>query len=300
VDVSTNDYYAAVWIFATNNHDEPIIGILGQREDSTEDDAKDNNVPEDLSLGTLPFVEGKLLYRLIFITNSGYANTPKAALRDVRDYRANKAGTVNATLTVAEHSGLSGRAASNQHPGAAISLDTTNFDNRLSGTDTEVQTAMETLDESPFSEAAGEINALASEKTAPIDADLILIEDSEDSNNKKKVQIGNIKNSLVTISPTISAQADDWNPSGLSTARCIRLTCTGNQDMTGITAQTDLKEYLFINLGAGDVKFKNENVASLAANRFSMDADVTVKQYQAVHIFYDGTSSRWRVLGVAT
>jgi len=38
---------------------------------------------------------------------------------------------------------------------------------------------------------AGEIEAI-SEKTDPVGADIILIEDSEDSNNKKKVQIGNL------------------------------------------------------------------------------------------------------------
>lgn len=38
---------------------------------------------------------------------------------------------------------------------------------------------------------AGEIAAVT-EKTTPVDADLLLIEDSEDSNNKKRVQLGNL------------------------------------------------------------------------------------------------------------
>lgn len=38
---------------------------------------------------------------------------------------------------------------------------------------------------------AGEINAIT-EKASPVDADLVIIEDSEDSNNKKKVQVGNL------------------------------------------------------------------------------------------------------------
>lgn len=38
---------------------------------------------------------------------------------------------------------------------------------------------------------AGEINAIT-EKASPVDADLVVIEDSEDSNNKKKVQVGNL------------------------------------------------------------------------------------------------------------
>ena len=38
---------------------------------------------------------------------------------------------------------------------------------------------------------AGEIAAIT-EKTSPVDADLLLIEDSEDSNNKKRVEVGNL------------------------------------------------------------------------------------------------------------
>ena len=41
---------------------------------------------------------------------------------------------------------------------------------------------------------AGEISSIA-EKTVPVSADLLLIEDSADSNNKKRVQIGNLDTS---------------------------------------------------------------------------------------------------------
>lgn len=40
--------------------------------------------------------------------------------------------------------------------------------------------------------AAGEINGIT-EKSSPVSADIVIIEDSADSNNKKKVQIGNIE-----------------------------------------------------------------------------------------------------------
>jgi hypothetical protein len=145
-DASTPSDYVAVWIFATNNMDEPVIGILGQRDDSNFQTSLDENNPEDLNLGTLPFVEGKLLYRLIFQTGA-YANTPKARLRHVKDYRATRVGTVNATLAIADHSGLSGRAAANQHPGGAVDLDTSAFAGNLSPADDDVQKAMDTLDD---------------------------------------------------------------------------------------------------------------------------------------------------------
>lgn len=58
---------------------------------------------------------------------------------------------------------------------------------------------------------AGEINALT-EKTVPVDADLVTVEDSADSNNKKKVQLGNIGTAMVTAFTGATAKttlADD-------------------------------------------------------------------------------------------
>lgn len=49
-----------------------------------------------------------------------------------------------------------------------------------------------TVDGTPvLTESAGEISALT-EKTSPVAADVVIIEDSADSNNKKKVQVGNL------------------------------------------------------------------------------------------------------------
>lgn len=70
---------------------------------------------------------------------------------------------------------------------------------------------------------AGEIDAIT-EKTTPVDADLLLIEDSADSNNKKKIEIGNLPNvgqvhtviggtnirvdSTDAANPTVNAQSE--------------------------------------------------------------------------------------------
>lgn len=62
---------------------------------------------------------------------------------------------------------------------------------------------------------AGEISAVT-EKGTPIDADLLLIEDSADSNNKKRVQIGNLPGGtggagshMIWDNPPASAHAND-------------------------------------------------------------------------------------------
>ena len=59
-------------------------------------------------------------------------------------------------------------------------------------TEVQVTSAMAGIDSDAIHDnVAGEIDAIT-EKTSPVSADIFLIEDSEDSNNKKKVQIGNI------------------------------------------------------------------------------------------------------------
>jgi len=86
-DASSDDNYVAVWLFSSNSQEEPIIGIVGQREDTTLNNALANNTYESISFGSLPSLELKVLYRLIFQTSSAYTNAVKARLVDVRDLR---------------------------------------------------------------------------------------------------------------------------------------------------------------------------------------------------------------------
>ena len=119
---ATDNYFTAIWLFATTKQDEPIMAIQGQREDSSLVDAQNNNTYESLGLGTLPFQEMKLIFRLIFRTKSTFANTVKAALRGIQDLRSVSnlpAGTYVAT----DHNVLTNRSADNSHPASAIAVD---------------------------------------------------------------------------------------------------------------------------------------------------------------------------------
>lgn len=64
-DCSTNDY-VAMWVYATNFTTDPFTVIIGQRVDTTIANARANNTPDSLVLGSLPAAEIKLLYRVIF------------------------------------------------------------------------------------------------------------------------------------------------------------------------------------------------------------------------------------------
>lgn len=138
--------YVAVWIVGTTGFTDPVIAIMGQRGDSTINAARTNNTWEAMALGNLVLPEMKLLFRLIYRTSTAYGNTIKAYIADVTDFR-NVAPIAPGSYVATQHSSLGGLTVPNSHPAAAISADTTNFDGILSGTDTDVQLALDTVDE---------------------------------------------------------------------------------------------------------------------------------------------------------
>lgn len=84
----SNNRYLASWICATSQEHPPIIAIMGQRLDSSLEQATSNNSWGDLNLNGLPIVELRPLYRLIYDTKSSFANGAKAFLVDVLDIRS--------------------------------------------------------------------------------------------------------------------------------------------------------------------------------------------------------------------
>jgi len=148
-DVTANGSHMAMWIFATDNYDEPIIAIMGQREDATLGNSQTNNTYAALALGTFPVQEAKVIYRLIYQTSTTYANTPHARLRDVLDLRLQTQGPTSTNVVAQSHASLGDRGIPNQHPASAIAPDTLNFSGNLSAADDDVQKALETLDKTP-------------------------------------------------------------------------------------------------------------------------------------------------------
>lgn len=93
--------YVANWVYATNSTTRPIQVIAGQRVDATIANARTNNTPDTLSLGTLPSAEMKLLYRVIYRNVAGTATYIETA-----DYR-NVTPVPNGAFTPTDHSALS-------------------------------------------------------------------------------------------------------------------------------------------------------------------------------------------------
>jgi hypothetical protein len=107
--------------------------------------------------------------------------------------------------------------------------------------------------------------------------------------------------SLTVINATISANTDNWNPTGLSTASAIRATLTAAWNLTGIVAPSDDRLMILDNIGGGTLTLKHD-VTSTPANRFLCvgDVDMTLPVDGWTWLQYDFTSSRWRVLGTGS
>lgn len=73
--------FVLVHFFATNDQDNPVIGIQGIAEYQTIPDARQAANSEIASLSGLPFAESVALGSVIFETSSSYSNTPRARVR---------------------------------------------------------------------------------------------------------------------------------------------------------------------------------------------------------------------------
>lgn len=77
-----NNKYVAYWVFATGDVSNPIYSFMGQRQDTTIANARNNNTINSLTFSTWPTVESRLLYRVIFRNAGGTPDYIESA-----DYR---------------------------------------------------------------------------------------------------------------------------------------------------------------------------------------------------------------------
>lgn len=103
----------------------------------------------------------------------------------------------------------------------------------------------------------------------------------------------------VIITPTtINADQNDYEPAGLQTATVMRLETDASRNITGIRAlSTGNRTMKIFNIGAFDLVLKNEDAASVAANRLALGIDMTLAANEGCTLFYDNASARWRCCG---
>lgn len=101
---------------------------------------------------------------------------------------------------------------------------------------------------------------------------------------------------LNVISPAqITANQNDYNPSGLSTAGMIRLsTDADSRALGGLVAQTGGRVVYLHNVGSFLLTLLDEQGTSSAANRFALTQPLVIPPDGVVVLQYDDTTDRWR------
>lgn len=97
----------------------------------------------------------------------------------------------------------------------------------------------------------------------------------------------------------LTANTNDWSPTGLSNARYIFVSTDASRDLTGIDAQyfNTGQRITLVNVGTQNLVLKHNNAGSAVANRFFLTgaADVTVPTFGSTTVIYDRFNAFWRM-----
>jgi hypothetical protein len=100
------------------------------------------------------------------------------------------------------------------------------------------------------------------------------------------------------ISPAqLTANTDNWAPTGLSGASVIRASTDASRNLTGLTGGANGRTMRLLNVGAQPLVLMHD-VTSTAANRFLCPGNnnFTLGANSGCDLTYDSISSRWRVV----
>lgn len=99
------------------------------------------------------------------------------------------------------------------------------------------------------------------------------------------------------ISPAqITANQNDYAPTGFASATVLRLSSDATRTITGLAGGSGGRIIFIHNVGAQSIVLADEDASSAAGNRFALSAAVTIAADQCCLLQYDSTSSRWRMV----
>lgn len=103
------------------------------------------------------------------------------------------------------------------------------------------------------------------------------------------------------ITPTqITADQNNYNPTGFSTANLVRLTANDFYVITGLSAPTSASSYkqvTFTNVGVFTILFSSEDTDSTDVNRIVIEGKVfALYPRTSATFYYDNVADRWRIL----
>jgi len=105
-----------------------------------------------------------------------------------------------------------------------------------------------------------------------------------------------VRLTAVISPPQIAADQNDYGPAGMATATVMRISSDAARNVTGLLALSSGALLLLMNTGSFGITLKNESASSSAANRFAIGADVLLAAGRGALLWYDGVSSRWRLV----
>lgn len=105
-----------------------------------------------------------------------------------------------------------------------------------------------------------------------------------------------------TLAPAqLTADQNDYNPTGLQYANGLLMTADQFRSITGIAGGYEGRELRIINVSSnadGTIVLAYENTSSAAANRIASDNDLVLEPTCSAILRYDGAAQRWRLLSV--
>ena len=110
----------------------------------------------------------------------------------------------------------------------------------------------------------------------------------------------NISNTISTNNGTLSFALSPQNNLSLPNTSFIRMSGTGNVEITGLAGGTDGKRIVITNAGADNITFNTNNTGSTAVNRIingNSGTDKTLSTNDAIEYIYDSITQRWRYIG---
>jgi len=102
-----------------------------------------------------------------------------------------------------------------------------------------------------------------------------------------------------SLTVVVDEDTHNFEPEGLDKVVMLRLDVQGNQELTGIVPPDVNKTSLLtvVNVGANVLSVKNEDIASLANNRFCLGSNITVQGGEGITVIYDNVDKCWRSAG---
>jgi hypothetical protein len=103
----------------------------------------------------------------------------------------------------------------------------------------------------------------------------------------------------VIAPPQITANQNNFNPTGVASASVLQLSSDASRNITGLAGGAEGRLVSLINVGSQPIVLLDESTSSTAANRFTLGGNLTIQAKQAAMLRYDGTAARWQGISTA-